>query len=148
MSLLIESLLSEKYRTFKAQASRLKSHLMTFRSELAAGPIASDKLIDFYKTLGRDRARLIAFSGTVGITQHAKDAENNQSYDIVAEISSIVDDLDSTIAWIDTTIPQSGGYVLSEQLLGGVVTPRSFSASATAPLRTLLQTIINAITDA
>lgn len=142
MTIIVTTLLDEEYPEFKRRMAATKAKLQNVINRMAAGAVESDFVISFYRQLGRERDYLETAVAVSGLAQFAKDYEGDQSYDVVAEINATITEMDQAIALVDTTFPQSGGYVLYLQISDGAITPRTFSTAATAGLRAALNDVV------
>lgn len=145
MSIIVTTLLDEEYPEFKRRMAATKTRLQNVISRMAAGAVESDFVISFYRQLGRERDYLETAVVVPGLEQFAKDYEDDQGYDVVTEINATIAEMNQAIALVDTTFPQSGGYVLYLQISDGVITPRTFSTAATAGLRAALDDVVATI---
>ena len=143
--LITTDLLSQQYDQIKADGARLKAKCAAAIVRLAAQSVDSDEVIHLYRYLGLEKAKLEAAALLAGIGDFAKTVEEDPLYDVVAELTSVAGTCASVLAWMEVNIPQSNGWVLAYAISDGIVTPRSFTTTATAGLRTQLQTIVDAI---
>ena len=145
MALITTTLLLQRYEGLKSDATRLRIHLSGSISQLAAEPASSAVLLQLYSNLGQWRDQLNAIAAIPGLTALAQEEEANPGYDIVAEIGIVVSAITGAITWIDANFPAANGYILFAEISGGTVTYRNFTSTQTAPLRTLLQSVVDAI---
>ena len=145
MALITADLLAQRYETLKSYALHVRQRTSSFIAELAAGPVESVTVIQEYQNLGAARDRLNQAAALSGIGAYAQAAEDDPTYDVVAEIGVVVTAIEAALTWVDSNFPASGGYILFAQIDDGAVTNRSFTEAQTAGLRTALQAVVTAI---
>lgn len=145
MAIRIDGVLDGKYAQFKVQVERLENRCQGAIDEMAAGNVDSETIIALYRYLTQTKARLTSFSSLSGIMQYVKDAEDDQTYDISAEITAVTSAITDTQSWIENNFPASGGYLLFLRIVNSVITPRVFTPANTAGLRTELAVITGLI---
>ena len=107
-----------------------------------------DQVLALAVNLREWRIRLAAASQVPGVVQHARDQYDNQTYDVAAEFTAMLDAIDDVITGIVTAFPvaPSGGEVREKVLnADGSITMRTFTSAQLASLVTLLQTLDAAI---
>lgn len=135
------------YDEAKSLARQLKNYASS-RATLFGSGGNSDQIFATLDALKQFRDRLDAIRSTPGIAQYARDQEDDQTYDVVAEFVAMVAAVDAAIAQIVTTFPADGsGFLLAQTLSAdGSRSARSFSAAGLATFVTLLTAIDTAIT--
>ena len=133
------------YKAFKANARRARERIENNIATMAAGPISADSIVSFYRQLDQYRTSIQGFAATPGIAAIVQDLEESPTYDVVAEIGTVVSAIDTVLGWVDTNFPESAGYKLMLTLSDGNIVYRTLSSAATANFRTVLQVILDAI---
>ena len=145
MAILIENELDAKYENFRIQAKRLDDRCQNSIDEMAAGDVDSEAIIALYRFLTQTKARLTIFAALIGIVQHVKDSEDNQSYDISVEVATLQTKIDGVLSWVEINFPKSDGYLLYLRITDSVIVPRIFNSAGSVGLRTELQGVVDAI---
>jgi uncharacterized protein (DUF885 family) len=127
-------------------ARRLRQVCGNHKAAMAAGTYNADLLVNLRDDLINADAEFSSAASVPGIVQYAKDVEDNQSYDVAANFTAMRAAVQATKTMIDALAPTSGGFLaLWTFPAGSGLTPRAFSAGATADLRDSVQVIIDAI---
>lgn len=128
------------------RAAALKTYVQSVRNASAAGPISGNVIVELYLRLVADKARFDAIAATPGIGQYAKDQYNDDTYDVAAEFTAMVNAITAVGTWINTNFPKdAGGYILKDQLTASGVDVRTFSTASLATFRTQLDSLIATI---
>lgn len=145
MTVIVTTRLETEYDEFKLRMPKLKERAQEAVTEMAAGAVEADFIRGLYRSLARERTYLTDFKDLTGITQFVKDTEDNQTYNIVTEVTAIISAIQDTIDQVDSDFPSSGTppnrYRLFVKMEDGVDSLRSFGTTGTANLRTDLTAI-------
>lgn len=139
--------LGRQYDRVQDEAVRLKTFSQTAKATLQRGPVDGNLIIHIMTTIVAGIVVLDDVAAMAGIVEFAKDQENDPTYDVAVEFTAMRAAAVSVRDWIITNFPKdAGGFILKDTLeLSGAVTVRQFSPTDTFPLRTELQTLIDAI---
>lgn len=131
------------YQTIKGAANQLRINLPAINARLSANGATYEDLRDIYNLLKNANAQFDALKTTPGLAQYAKDQEDNQALDIVAEFASMQGAIASALAWMDTNIPVNNRTLKAPADWGeGTLLDDSFTAGQTAGLRTELTAVV------
>jgi|GEM_PF-6479405 len=128
------------YEDAKAEAYRLKIDADNYAVIFALGGNA-DQIYAVLRLLVMRQGRLTNLAATDGIAEYAAIQENDANYNVAAEFSAMLTALATTIDWISSAIPTSGGYDLMYQRSGTNLVPRDFTAATLGTLVGHLQTL-------
>lgn len=115
---------------------------------MAANGATYPYLRDIYLTLVRANNQFNALKVAPGLAQYAKDQENDQAYDVVAEFNAMQTALQSVLTWMETNVPITNRSVApvadwaNEQT---IQIANIFTASQTSGLRTEMAALIATI---
>lgn len=130
------------YRAAKETALRIKNYLQRRVIEFGE-PTNADVVVSTYRDMMRWKADLTAIRLVPGIAQYAKDQEDDQSYDVAAEFTSMLDSITALTDSIESIYPKDGtGYLLDRKLDGSF---REFTVNQLSSLITPMNTVINNI---
>lgn len=87
----------------------------------------ADVLLIYYRRFAHLRSYLNDLILITDLNAVAQAIEEDPTYDCVAECTATINSLTSTIAWVDTQFPSSGGYILEKQISDGAITGRVFT---------------------
>lgn len=120
---------------FDLIARRLKDTTEATRLASTAGPVTADTVLAYLDTLRGFYSEMQDVAAIPGIGADFPD--------IATEAAAVMNATLGTIQWIATNFPQEGGYLAAQQVnvTTGVVTWRSLSSAALAPLRTQMQAL-------
>lgn len=139
-------LLSDSLIESQRIAKNIKVQAQSLHDASESQNIKRARVLRFIELLGSGLARLTAIRDVPGIGVYAQSQFNDGTLDIAVEFNSLRTQLQSTIDWAAANFPQSGNYVLVDQLnTSGVVTPGVFTPAQTATLRTELLALIATI---
>lgn len=109
------------------------------------GTVTGDEILSLGVSLERLDSQVTALQQTSGIAKYAKDQENDQTYDVVAEYQAVQTALDAVQNEIRTTFPVDGnGYLLNRKFNSAnsiQTTSRNFAPAATTDIKTLCETL-------
>lgn len=134
------------YETVRNAAMNLKLNCQTLDAQMAASGADYSRLQGIYTFLKSARDQLVALSATPGLADYAKTQEDDPAYDVVAEFTNLVAQVNAALAWMEANIPTAVTLKSVSLWQQGVsVIQTSFNPAATAPLRTALQAIVSAV---
>ena len=88
-------------------------------------------------------------SSLPGMAQYARDQENDQTYDVIAEFTAMRTAAVAPVDWVFNNFPkdaQAPNYILKDILAAdGSITVRQFTSAQTTGLQTALDDLIAAI---
>lgn len=120
-------------------ARSLKSTATLRRTEMAAGSVGADRILDLWETLHAGRAKMVELAAVPGLGAYARDQFNDPTLDLAAEHAAFLAALDAVAANVQSTFPADGsGYLLARQFGAGAFAYRQFTPAQTATLRGLL----------
>ena len=133
-------------KTAKGRALAIKVFAVAKSTELVTATKSVD-ILGIADSIANFVSELNTIKSTPGLAEYAKDQENDQSYDVVAEFNALVASLDAVISTVKSTFPvDSGGFLLSETFnADGTRTPRTFTASQVATIKADLDTVVASI---
>ena len=137
----------EGYDNVRSRMYRLRARCVAQSALMAVDGYDADRLLALLDDLADGQQLLSETSGIQGIAQYAKDQENDQSYDVVAEFVALTNAVDAAVAGIISAIPTSnpGNYVALHSFTGSTLTPRTFTAAQMAATKTLIDAVISGI---
>jgi hypothetical protein len=136
---------SHRYDTVRRIANSLRGHVAAKSSQYQGGTTGPD-VVALSATLAQARVDLLSGkeASVPGINQWAKDQENDQAYNLDAEIDAVVAQIDVCLATIQSILPTSAGGYLDIQTLGadGLTTPRAVSGGPLNGLRSDMDALV------
>ncbi len=127
------------------QMTRVKTEANRASTALA-GVVAAQDIIGWGYSLKAKRDAMAGWAGVPGIIQYAKDQNNDQAYDVVAEYNSVSSQIDGIETWIQANMPADGDdYLLVYKFGASGLTGRTFTTGQTAPLLALMQALDSSI---
>lgn len=125
---------------------KVKIQSQSLRNDLAAGNVASGRILAFFQYLRSERAALVTAAAVPGLAAYAQLEKNNNTLDVVAEFNAVISAIDGVSSWINTNFPKDGSGFLLERTLGadGPI-ERTFAPATTATFRTQLDGLIATI---
>lgn len=123
-------------------AREILSQAEALRDLSAAGDVTGRGIVIYMDNLQQQIDLLDTLSGTAGIVAYAQDQYDDVTYDVVTEFNTMKTAAEAVVAWIDTNIPKNGVWLLVEEIVLGRLTPRMFTTTDTAGLRTELDALI------
>jgi len=147
MALVTNTDAAEAWRIIKVNAKNIKNNIPQINSNLSAGGITLEYVIDIYRAVRDSMTQLTSLKTTTNLTAYVSDVLNDQTYDVVAQIDAVTNAEQNVLNWIDTN---AGGLSLSgdtaeNAIANGSVVTNRFSAAQTAPLRDLLTSVYDAV---
>ena len=145
----VQDSLAQAWATARSTASSIKSRAQGLSTQAAAGNIGSSAILDFATYLADARLVLVKASQTGGIAAYAQAQVNDNTLNVAAEFSAMMDTLDGVIAWVVANFPKDGnGFLLARTFQAGSTgrtVDRQFTPAQTASLRTTLDALIATI---
>jgi len=136
----------EAYRIVKGAAVQLKANLQGINTRLSASGADYDFLREIYRTLARANNQFDNLKTTPGLAAYATEQENDVSYNVVTEFTTMQAAISSALSWMDTNVPTSVTVKTPNQWADGeTLISNTFTAAQTAGLRTALSAVISAI---
>lgn len=132
------------YRTAKTHAVTAKQYAQRESNRLATQDVNADRILAIFHDCRRLRDELSAAKDVPNILAYARDQENDQTYDLVAEFNALIAALQAVMDDIETTFPtNASGYLLEKQFNAqGTYDFRQFTIAQTANIRTLLDAVV------
>lgn len=138
--------LSDTWRAVRTLAASVKGRAQALRTASAAGPVTAQQVLDLTVLLAEARARFVTASQVPGLAAYAQDQVGNPSLNVVAEFNAMMVQIDATVSWVRTNLPNDGTYLLAVTLgADGRYAWRTFQSAVTAGLRTQLDALIATI---
>ena len=140
--------LSKAYHRGQNSAIRAKNYSSQASAQLAGGTVSANAVIQVMTQMKSFIEEFDSVSSVPGIAQYARDQEDDQSYDVVAEFVAMRVAAVSARDWVINNFPVSnpGGFIEKDTLeADGAITVRTFSSVQTAGLQTALDTLVAAI---
>lgn len=138
--------LAKAYNRAQNESIRLKAFSTSARDALLAGAVSANAVLQIMSTMKSSIEVWDAVSSLPGLVQFAKDQENDQTYDVVAEFLAMRNAAVAVRDWIITNFPVAGGFIQKDTLeLDGAITVRQFTTVQTVGLQTTLATLTAAI---
>lgn len=139
--------LAKAYQRGQNEAIRAKNYATQASAQLAAGSVSGNAVIQVMSQMKSFVEIFDGVSSTPGIAQYARDQENDQGYDVVAEFTAMRNECVACRDWVITNFPTSaGGFIEKDTLeVDGAITVRSFTSGQTAGLQTALNALAAAI---
>ena len=138
--------LSKAYSKAQNESIRVKQFATSARNALIAGPVSANAVIQIMTNLKSSIEVWDSVSSLSGIAQYAKDQEDDQTYDVVAEFLAMETEAIAVRDWVITNFPAVGGFIQKDTLeLDGSITVRQFTPAQTTGLQTALADLVFAI---
>lgn len=135
----------DAYGRVVATAVSVKSSLDSAAGLIAAGePLATSYLVNLFNVLNNAQATGLSIQGVTGLTDYARTALNNPSYDINAEFTASILACKAVTDWLLANMPSdgSGGFVGWRHKDAGQIQVVTVSADQLAPLAALIGTAL------
>ena len=132
---------ADGYSEAKRLANELKAYCQQVHDASAAGPISGNVAIQLHERLIADRARFLAIRDVPGIAAYVQAQEDDDTYDVAAEFDAMVAAVESARDWLIANVNVTNWVTFGTS---GVAT-KTFSAAATAGLRTELAALMATI---
>lgn len=134
------------FETIEGIAASVQRLSNALQARSAGGTMTGQDVIRYFSDLGSLRNDLedwvARFTDVAAATAFARDRYNDPAYDPVAEYNTFRGEINNTLTFIATNIPTD---LLTWDDTNGVVTWNTFTAAATATLRTQLQALIDTV---
>lgn len=130
----------------KSVAVRVKTYCQNRRTQFQSAT-NRDVVLATSNDLRGWRGELAEAAAVPGIGQYAKDQENDQAYDVVAEFNALTSAIDEVVSFIVAAFPASVNGAIEEKSLNpdGSTSYLTFTAAQLGGLVTLLDAVIAAI---
>lgn len=140
MTLVASTIYAQRaYENAMSTASALKSHITFVSDQSLLGPTPRLTILGVQQQLGSAIGIWTASAGAPGITQYAKDQLDDETYEIVTELNTVIAAATVLRDWINTNFPRNGGsnaVLLQTADVNGVTTNLTFSTAQLAGFRT------------
>ena len=134
--------LESGYSRARTVASEIKTYT-TAKSLQLSSDVSADKILEIGHTYRRFLTELNVIKAIPGILQYARDKEADQSYDFIAEITSLISGMNSIMDSIRTTFPNTNGYLLAVKLTEDFnYNYRIFTVAQSASFKATLDSIV------
>jgi len=139
--------LAKAYAGAQQESIRVKSFAMNHSTGLAAGNVSANQVQSIMTQMKSSIELWDAASGLSGMAQWAKDQEDDQLYDVVAEFTTMRAAAVTVRDWVINNFPTSaGGFIEKDTYeLDGAITVRVFTPVETAALQSHLDALAVAI---
>jgi len=138
--------LADLWRLVRGQAAAVKSRAQALRNASAVGNISTWQILDLTTLLADAKVRFQQAAAVSGLGAYAQAQIGNPALDVAAEFNAMLAQIDATVLWVQTNLPNDGTYLLAVTLgTDGRYAWRTFSSATTADLRTQLDALIATI---
>ena len=141
--------LGKAYQKAQNVSIRVKQFATSARNALIAGNVSANAVIQIMTNLKSTIEVWDSVSALSGIGQFAKDQEDDQAYDVVAEFIAMRTEAVAARDWVITNFPKDNAspfYIIKDILeVDGSITVRVFTPAQTTGLQTSLDDLIAAI---
>ena len=139
--------LAKAYTGAQRESIRIKSYATSAAATLAVGNVSANLIQAIMLQMKSSIEVWDAASGLSGMQQWARDQEDDQAYDVVAEFLTMRNSAISVRDWVINNFPTSAGGFIEKDTYeaDGAITVRSFTNVDTAVLQTRLTTLAASI---
>ena len=138
--------LGKAYATAQSEAIRVKTFAGQAGTALAAGNVSANAVIQIMTNLKSSMEVWDSASGLSGMAQFARDQEDDQAYDVVAEFLIMRNAAAACADWVRDNFPEAGGFIQKDTIeTDWSITVRQFTPAQTVGLQTALATLDAAI---
>lgn len=138
--------LAKAYAQGQQEAIRLKSFATSNSSILAADDVSANLVQQIMLNMKSSIEIFDTVSGTAGMAQYARDQQDDQAYDVVAEFLAMRTAAVVVRDWVINNFPTVGGFIQKDSYeLDGAITVRKFTNVETAALQSHLDALAAAI---
>ena len=139
--------LAKAYSKAQNESIRVKAFATQARNALIAGNISANAVIQIMSNLKSTIEVWDSVSSLSGIAAYARDQEDDQTYNVVAEFLAMRNGAVAVRDWVITNFPKSAGGFIEKDTLesDGAISVRVFTPAQTAGLQTALADLIAAI---
>lgn len=138
-------LLTRELEQFMLNARLLGNTLADSISQMAAGSVSANLVLEIYTQLGAAVADAQNLATVPDILNIARREFSNDTFDFVAEATAFVNACQNGVSWIDANFPvDANGWLQTQQIVGGSISTRAFDDTQTATLRPILQAVVDA----
>ena len=132
------------FENLESLASAVKSLSQQLRDKSAADQLNGSHIHRYFTDLGNVRSQLEGWAAMLtpqaaAANAYAQDRYNDPTYDAITEYTAMKNAIGDTLAFIEANVPTD---LITWDAVGGNVTWNTFSAAATAALRTQLDALI------
>ena len=139
--------LSEGLNAATREAGRIKAFSSRAASVMRGGPVSGNQVLQIMSEMSAALALWDRVAALPGIQQYARDQYSDQALDIGVEFTNMRNAAIAVRDWVVANFPVSAGGYIEKDTLGmdGSISVRQFPPTQTAPLSTLLDTLVAAI---
>ena len=138
--------LGKAYNKAQNESIRVKTFATQARNALIADVVSANAVEQIMNNLKSSIEIWDSVSSLPGMAQFAKDQENNQNYDVVAEFTAMRSKAAACADWVRDNFPKSGGFIQKQTYEADwSITVRQFTPGQTTGLQTALADLIAAI---
>ncbi len=141
--------LAKAYQKAQNESIRVKQFATNARNALVAGVVSANAVIQVMTNLKSSIEVWDSVSSLSGIAQYARDQEDDQTYNVVAEFSAMRTEAVAAVDWVFNNFPKDNAspfYIIKDILeTDGSITVRQFTPAQTVGLQTALADLIAAI---
>lgn len=140
--------LRQAFDVSRDKSRSIKQGAIDIRSKSLAGTLTRKEVMEFPTSLADAIDDWNTALALPGIGQYARDQIDDQTINLGAEFTAMVNTATGVRAWIITNFPNSGGFLLERSFdVNGRMVLGTLTAGQTAGLRTELDLLIAAIED-
>lgn len=121
----------------KRLANQLKTYVTDVKAQSAAGPISGNLVADLMSTLVAYKARFTAISAIPGIAAYAQAQENDNTYQVGTEFTTMMNAIDALGSWIISNVNTNNWVTFS----ASGVSVKTFTSAQTTGLRTQIDSL-------
>lgn len=135
---------ADGYATVKRAASQLKVNLEDYGAQTLVDGADYHRLLAIYSLMYNANAQFDTLKVIPGMADYAKEAENDPTYDVVAEFASLQTAIASALAWLDANVPLTGRTLksMTDQIEATTPVSDTFTVGQTAGLRTEMAAVV------
>lgn len=139
--------LSDAWERARSLAGQIKSQTQSLRNDSAAGAIDAFRLVDLATMLAGAKVLFLRASGLAGIVNYARSQIDDPTFDVVANFTAMIAQVDNLISVITTNFPKDGsGFLLERSFAAdGTWISRKLTTAQTALFRTAADSLIASI---
>lgn len=134
------------YGKIRMQAADSKNYLQTQRAKMVQATCSATVPFDVIQHFSVVIPRLNTWSATPGLAQYAKDQQNDPTYDVIAEFTTMRNAMNSALSGLVSLVPTSATFALLFTInADGTLTWRTFTQAQLASAVSLIDSVIAAI---
>jgi uncharacterized phage infection (PIP) family protein YhgE len=139
--------LADTLREIQNVAGTIKARAQSVSAQGAAGNISAAMIVDLQAGLKKRLDRLNVLKGTSGLTAYAQAQFDDGAFDIAAEFTAMLTEVQLVLDQIKADLPTSAGGFIEERKIEAddTITGKTFTPGQTAGLRTRLDALVATI---